>query len=115
MPGFSRSLAFVVSASALLRAGSLTGCSASAPDQSEDPDSSPTFHKDDLRAAKVGHFFEVITKGLGVMPSYAAQIPPADRWAIVAYVRALQLSQHSAVAALARAAVRAARRTPGRR
>ena len=57
----------------------------------------PTFHKDDLRAAKVGHFFEVITKGLGVMPSYSAQIPPADRWAIVAYIRALQKSRDARI------------------
>jgi mono/diheme cytochrome c family protein len=53
----------------------------------------PTFHRDELRNAKVGYVFEVISKGLGVMPSYAAQIPTEDRWAIVAYVRALQLSR----------------------
>jgi mono/diheme cytochrome c family protein len=41
----------------------------------------------------VGHFFDAITNGWGAMPSYAPQIPPQDRWAIVAYIRALQLSQ----------------------
>ena len=54
----------------------------------------PSYHIDRLRNAPVGHFFRVITLGYGSMPSYAAQIPPRDRWAIVAYVRALQLSQH---------------------
>ena len=42
----------------------------------------------------VGHLFRVITQGYGSMPSYAGQVGPRDRWAIVAYVRALQLSQH---------------------
>jgi len=54
-----------------------------------------SFHDDRLRSAPVGHFFNAMTNGFGVMPSYAAQIPPADRWAIVAYVRALQLSQNA--------------------
>lgn len=54
-----------------------------------------SFHVDRLRDASVGHFFEVISKGFGRMPDYAAQIPAKDRWAIVAYVRALQLSQHA--------------------
>ena len=53
----------------------------------------PTFHRDELRTQKVGYLYEVISKGLGVMPSYAAQIPVRDRWAIVAYLRVLQLSQ----------------------
>jgi len=48
-----------------------------------------------LREAPVGYYFEVITKGYGGMPSYSAQIPPADRWRIIAYVRALQYSQHA--------------------
>ncbi len=43
----------------------------------------------------MGHFFDVVTNGFGAMPDYAAQIPPEDRWAIIAYVRALQLSQHA--------------------
>jgi mono/diheme cytochrome c family protein len=54
----------------------------------------PSFHTDALRAAKTGHFFDVMTNGFGAMPSYAAQVPVTDRWAIVAYIRALQLSQH---------------------
>jgi mono/diheme cytochrome c family protein len=60
----------------------------------------PTFHQDRLRDAPVGHFVDVISNGFGAMPDYAAQIPPRDRWAIVAYIRALQLSQHTAVAEL---------------
>jgi hypothetical protein len=55
----------------------------------------PSFHTDRLRRAPVGYFFEVITKGFGTMYSYASRIPPEDRWAIVAYIRALQLSQHA--------------------
>lgn len=58
----------------------------------------PTYHQDRLRDAPVGHIFDVITNGFGAMPDYAAQIPPADRWAIIAYVRALQLSNHATVA-----------------
>ncbi|HZU38485.1 MAG TPA: cytochrome c [Gemmataceae bacterium] len=54
----------------------------------------PSFHIDRLRQAPVGHFFDVITNGYGSMPMYQQQIPPRDRWAIVAYIRALQLSQH---------------------
>ena len=57
----------------------------------------PTFHQDRLRSAPVGHFFDVITNGYGVMPSYAEQIPVNDRWAIIAYIRALQLSQHATI------------------
>jgi mono/diheme cytochrome c family protein len=53
----------------------------------------PTYHDDRLRNAPVGHFYDVITNGWGKMNSYAYQIPPADRWAIVAYIRALQASQ----------------------
>ncbi len=53
----------------------------------------PSFHTDRLRQAPLGHFFDVMTNGFGAMPDYAAQVPPADRWAIVAYIRALQLSQ----------------------
>jgi len=54
----------------------------------------PTYHDDRLRNAPVGHFFDVMTNGWGKMPSYAAQVDPADRWAIVAYIRALQISQN---------------------
>lgn len=54
----------------------------------------PSFHVERLRAIPVGHFFEVMTNGYGSMPDYRQQIPPRDRWAIAAYIRALQLSQH---------------------
>ena len=57
----------------------------------------PSFHTDVLRTAKTGHFFDVITNGFGSMPPYAAQVNVRDRWAIIAYIRALQLSQHGAV------------------
>jgi mono/diheme cytochrome c family protein len=54
----------------------------------------PTYHDDRLRNAPVGHFFDVITNGWGRMPSYSYQIDPADRWAIVSYIRALQATQN---------------------
>lgn len=54
----------------------------------------PTYHDDRLRNAPVGHFFDVITNGWGKMNSYAYQLQPADRWAIAAYIRALQVSQN---------------------
>jgi mono/diheme cytochrome c family protein len=60
----------------------------------------PTFHSDRLRSAPLGHFFDVITNGFGAMYDYSAQIPPRDRWAIIAYVRALQLSQNVPAAQL---------------
>jgi len=55
----------------------------------------PSYHIERLRKAPVGYFFDVITNGFGIMPEYASQIPPDDRWSIVAYVRALQLSQNA--------------------
>jgi len=58
----------------------------------------PSLHIDRLREAPPGHFFDVITHGFGAMPDYAEQIPPRDRWAIVAYIRALQLSQNATIA-----------------
>ena len=58
----------------------------------------PSFHQDRLRDAPVGHFFDVITNGFGAMPDYATQIKAVDRWAIIAYVRALQLSEHATLA-----------------
>ena len=58
----------------------------------------PTFHQDRLRESPFGHFFDVITNGFGAMPDYASQIKVEHRWAIVAYVRALQLSEHAALA-----------------
>jgi mono/diheme cytochrome c family protein len=58
----------------------------------------PSFHMDRLREAPAGYFFEAMTNGFGVMSDYAQQIQPEDRWAIVAYIRALQLSQHATLA-----------------
>jgi hypothetical protein len=57
----------------------------------------PSFHEDRLRNAPVGYFFDVMTHGFGAMQDYAAQVPVADRWAIAAYLRALQLSQRASV------------------
>jgi mono/diheme cytochrome c family protein len=51
----------------------------------------PSFDEDRLRAAPIGHFYRVITHGYGVMFSYANRVEPEDRWAIAAYIRALQL------------------------
>jgi len=58
----------------------------------------PSYHQDRLRKAPLGYFFDVITNGFGAMPDYASQIPPDDRWKIVAYIRALQLSQNATAA-----------------
>jgi len=58
----------------------------------------PSFHVDRLQQAPIGHFYDVMTNGFGAMPDYRAQIAPRDRWAIAAYVRALQLSQHASAA-----------------
>jgi mono/diheme cytochrome c family protein len=55
----------------------------------------PSYHQDRLRNSPNGYYFDVITNGFGQMLSYSAQIPPSDRWAIVAYVRALQLSRNA--------------------
>src|SRR5262249_29518538 len=55
----------------------------------------PSFHVDRLRDAPLGHFYDVISNGFGGMPDYGAQIKPADRWAIAAYIRALQRCQHA--------------------
>jgi hypothetical protein len=56
-----------------------------------------SFHIDRLREAPVGYFFDVETRGFGSMMDYAAQIPPEDRWAIAAYIRALQVSQRTRI------------------
>jgi mono/diheme cytochrome c family protein len=53
----------------------------------------PSLHDGRLKAAPPGYYFDVMTNGFGVMPDYRAQIPPADRWAITAYVRALQAAE----------------------
>jgi mono/diheme cytochrome c family protein len=55
----------------------------------------PSYHTDRLREAPVGHLYDVITNGYGAMLNYASQIQPRDRWAIVAYIRALQYSEHA--------------------
>jgi mono/diheme cytochrome c family protein len=55
----------------------------------------PTYHSDRLRAAPDRHFYDVISHGYGVMFSYASRVAPEDRWAIIAYIRALQLSQNA--------------------
>jgi mono/diheme cytochrome c family protein len=60
----------------------------------------PTYHQDRLRQAPNGYFYDVISNGFGQMLNYSAQIPPRDRWAIVAYIRALQLSRNAKVADL---------------
>jgi mono/diheme cytochrome c family protein len=60
----------------------------------------PSFHQDRVRNEPNGYFFDVITNGFGAMYSYSMQLNPHDRWAIVAYVRALQLSRNAHVAEL---------------
>ena len=57
----------------------------------------PSFHEERLRNAPVGYFFDVMTNGFGAMQDYASQVPVADRWAIAAYIRALQFSQRATV------------------
>jgi len=57
----------------------------------------PSLHEDRLRTAPAGHFFDVITNGLGVMYPYGYRIAPRDRWAIVYYIRALQLSRQASI------------------
>jgi cytochrome c5 len=57
----------------------------------------PSFHSDAMRARTTGHIFDVMTNGFGAMPPYGKMIPTGDRWAIVAYIRALQLSQNATV------------------
>jgi mono/diheme cytochrome c family protein len=60
--------------------------------------SPPSYHIARLRAAPAQHLFDVVTNGYGVMYSYADRVAPADRWAIVAYIRALQLARHATLA-----------------
>jgi hypothetical protein len=60
----------------------------------------PSFHIDRLRQAPVGHFFDVMTNGFGAMPDYRAQVPVRDRWAIAAYIRALQASENATLDAV---------------
>jgi len=54
----------------------------------------PSYHSDRLRRVSNQHIYDVITQGYGVMYSYAQRVAPPDRWAIVAYIRTLQASQH---------------------
>jgi mono/diheme cytochrome c family protein len=61
----------------------------------------PTYHQERLRKAPLGYFFDVMTNGFGAMPDYSSQIPVEDRWRIVAYIRALQLSQNASQADIA--------------
>ena len=58
----------------------------------------PSYHEERLRMAPVGYFFDVMTNGFGAMQDYAAQVPVADRWAIAAYIRAIQLSHAATIA-----------------
>jgi mono/diheme cytochrome c family protein len=58
----------------------------------------PTYHDDRLRSAPVGHFVDVMANGFGAMPDYADLVDARDRWAIAAYIRALQLSEHATLA-----------------
>ena len=60
----------------------------------------PSYHQDRLRQVPNGYIYEVITNGFGAMLGYSAQVPPRDRWAIVAYVRALQLSRNAKISDL---------------
>lgn len=60
----------------------------------------PSYHQDRLRKATNGYIYDIMTNGFGQMLSYSAQIPPRDRWAIIAYIRALQLSRNAKVADL---------------
>ncbi len=57
----------------------------------------PSYHIDRLRQVPAGYLYDVITNGFGAMPDYSAQIQPVDRWAIVTYIRALQLSQNASI------------------
>ena len=57
----------------------------------------PSYHTERLQIAPIGHFYDVMTNGFGAMQDYAAQIPVQDRWAIAAYIRALQFSQNARI------------------
>ena len=62
------------------------------------PRQPPSYHIERLRQAPLGYFFDVMTNGFGIMSDYASQIPARDRWCIVAYIKALQLSQDATIA-----------------
>ncbi len=61
------------------------------------PRKPPSYHSERLRKVRLGYFFDVMSNGFGIMPDYSSQIPPRDRWCIVAYIRALQLSQNAGI------------------
>ncbi len=65
----------------------------------------PSFHQERLRNAPLGYFYDIMSNGLGAMPDYASQVKPADRWAIAAYIRALQTSQNAQISDVAAADV----------
>ena len=75
----------------------------------------PSLHQDRLRQAPPGHFVDVMTNGFGAMPDYRSQVPPRDRWAITAYIRALQLSANATLYRGAARRARAARAGHGSR
>jgi len=60
----------------------------------------PTYHQDRLQQVPNGYLYDVVTNGFGAMLGYSAQIPPRDRWAVIAYLRALQLSRNAPVSEL---------------
>lgn len=60
----------------------------------------PSYHDDRLRNQPIGYFYDVITNGFGAMQDYSAQLQPADRWAVAAYIRALQFSRQAPADAL---------------
>ncbi len=62
------------------------------------PRKPPSYHIPRLQKAPLGYFFDVMTNGFGIMPDYASQLTPQDRWDVVAYIRALQLSQNATMA-----------------
>ncbi len=62
------------------------------------PRKPPSYHIERLQKAPLGYLFDVMTNGFGIMPDYASQIPARDRWCIVAYIKALQLSQNATMA-----------------
>ena len=74
----------------------------------------PSYHDDRLRQAPVGHFYDVITNGWGAMPEYSGQVPVQDRWAIIAYIRALQMT-HVGAAESAPAGQTSTNQTGGQR
>jgi mono/diheme cytochrome c family protein len=73
----------------------------------------PSYHIERLRRQPIGYLFDVATNGFGQMSGYRSQVPPADRWAIAAYIRALQLSQHAEIDLLPAGDRRAIESAPG--